>query len=266
MTTTITLEPITRIEGHAKITLDLNDAGAIEKGHLHVLEIRGFEKLVEGMELGKMPLITGRICGICPAAHHLAAVIAIESGCNVTIPPEAKLLRELLYMGHILHSHALSCFVLVGPDLFRTTDNKSSESIFNLLSSSPELAKKALRIRSIGQKTVEKVGGRGIHPITAIPGGMASRPSAEDMSSINQWGSEALALLSELYPVLTEKIAALETLRESTNLSMKAAALSSEETLDFLSGNAHIVGLDGSPPVTFTAANYSDHLREHVMP
>ena len=174
MTTTITVEPVTRIEGHAKITLDCDDNGAVIGGHLHVLELRGFEKLVEGMELAKMPLVTGRICGVCPAAHHLASVIAIENGCGATIPQEARLLRELLYMGHILHSHALSCFVLVGPDLLLPRDEKGiARSVFTLLSNNPDLAKKALRIRSIGQKIVEKVGGRGTHPVTAIPGGMS---------------------------------------------------------------------------------------------
>ena len=129
MKKTITLEPVTRIEGHAKVTLDYQDDGSLAGGHLQVLELRGFEKLVEGMELVKMPLITGRICGICPVAHHLASVQAIENGCGVTVPPEAAKLRELLYLGHILHSHALSSFVLTGPDLLAKEDTAAQKSI-----------------------------------------------------------------------------------------------------------------------------------------
>ena len=145
MTKTIPIEPITRIEGHARITLDLDEQNAISGGRLHVLEVRGFEKLLERMELLKMPLITGRICGVCPAAHHLAAAIAIEQGGRTAIPENAGLLRELLYAGHILHSHALSCFVLTGPDLLGGINAEpKNRNVFSLLASTPEAAKKML--------------------------------------------------------------------------------------------------------------------------
>lgn len=267
MTTTITLEPVTRIEGHAKITLDCDEAGAVVRGHLHVLELRGFEKLVEGMELAKMPLVTGRICGVCPAAHHLASVIAIENGCGVNIPDEARLLRELLYMGHILHSHALSCFVLVGPDLLADPAAEHPErSIFRLLADQPEIAKKALRLRSIGQKIVEKVGGRGIHPVTAVPGGMSCRPSPEDMTIMEGWGREALELLDGLYPVMAEKFAALGDLRALTALPMKAAAMSNNGTVDFLGGAVSVHDAAGKQNAMFSGDDYDKYLIEKVMP
>jgi F420-non-reducing hydrogenase large subunit len=267
MTTTITLNPVTRIEGHAKITLECDDSGEVVRGHLHVLELRGFEKLVEGMELSRMPLITGRICGVCPAAHHLASVIAIENGCGITPTEEAAVLRELLYMGHILHSHALSCFVLIGPDLLSGDDRDTrNRSIFNLLTDSPDLAAKALRLRSIGQKIVEKTGGRGIHPVTVIPGGIASRPSAEDMRTIKAWGNEALSLLRELYPVITEKLMALSGLQSVTRLGMKAVALSEKETVSFLSGTAQIIDSSGTVHESFSASNYDEYLQEEMIP
>ena len=100
---TIEVNPVTRIEGHAKVFLDLDDAGQVVSGHLQVLEIRGFEKLLDKMELFKMPLITARICGVCPVPHHLAAVQAIETGLGVAIPDHAKLLRELLCLGGIVY-------------------------------------------------------------------------------------------------------------------------------------------------------------------
>lgn len=266
MTTTITLEPVTRIEGHAKITLDCDDAGAVVRGHLHVLELRGFEKLVEGMELAKMPLVTGRICGVCPAAHHLASVQAIENGCGVTIPDEARLLRELLYMGHILHSHALSCFVLLGPDLLADQAAGAQRSIFRLIADQPDLAKKALRLRSIGQKIVEKVGGRGVHPVTAIPGGMSCWPSNEDIAAMEGWGREALELLDGLYPVMAEKFAAMSELRALTALPISAAALGNGGVVDFLNGNVGVADAAGKITATFSAADYDKHLIEKVMP
>ncbi|MBN1759309.1 MAG: Ni/Fe hydrogenase subunit alpha, partial [Chitinispirillaceae bacterium] len=266
MTKTVTLEPVTRIEGHAKISLDLDDNGEVLKGHLQVLELRGFEKLVEGMECAKMPLITGRICGVCPAAHHLASVIAIENGCGTVIPAEAKLLRELLYAGHVLHSHALSCFVLTGPDLLSSESGNADKSIFRMLSDNPEISKKALRLRSIGQKIVEKVGGRGIHPVTALPGGMSCRPSTDDLATMKNWGNEAIELLETLYPVMAGKLSALASVREATALPMKAIALSNDRAISFLEGNAVIRDATTETCGTFTADNYEKSLTEHVMP
>src|SRR5512136_500875 len=134
MSHTITVDPVTRLEGHAKIVLDLDDNGNVASGHLQVLEIRGFEKLVERMELFKMPQIIARICGVCPAAHHLASVIAIENGLGISPPEEARLLRELLYAGHILHSHTLSTFFLAGPDILQGIDAPPEKrNIFSLL-------------------------------------------------------------------------------------------------------------------------------------
>ncbi len=265
----ITIHPVTRIEGHAKITLECDENGEVLNGHLHVLELRGFEKLVEGMELSKMPLITGRICGVCPAAHHLASVTAIENGCGVTAPPAALELRQLLYMGHILHSHALSCFVLIGPDLFQGIhdrgDTRRGRSIFQLLSETPEFAVKALRLRSIGQKIVEKVGGRGIHPVTAIPGGMAASPAPEEISTMLGWGREALLLTKELYPVLKEKIEAIKQLRGITRLGMKAVALSDDSKVGYLSGSARIVDAEGNIDGAFSGNEYGQYLKENVV-
>ncbi len=185
MATKVIIDPVTRIEGHARIILEVNDSGNISSGHLQVLEIRGFEKLLEGMELFKLPLITGRICGVCPAAHHLASVTAIENGLKVKIPPDAKLLRELMYLGHILHSHALSTFVLTGPDVLVGIGAKPEDrNVLSLLSMAPEIVKKVLRLRSIGQKIVEIVGGRGVHPVTSVPGGQSYRPTADETTKM----------------------------------------------------------------------------------
>lgn len=266
MTKTITLEPVTRIEGHAKLSLDCDDNGNVLKGHLHVLELRGFEKLVEGMECAKMPLITGRICGVCPAAHHLASVIAIENGCGTTVPDEAKLLRQLLYAGHILHSHALSCLVLTGPDLFADEGTNVQKSIFRMLADTPDIAKKALRLRSIGQKIVEKVGGRGIHPVTALPGGMSCRPSSDDLKTMQGWGTEAIELLESLFNTLRDKLDALTSVREATALAMKAVALTREKTVSFLEGDAAILDPTDGFTSTISAQDYDRSLIEHIMP
>ena len=262
----IIVNPVTRIEGHAKVVLDLDDGGNVARGHLQVLELRGFEKLLEGMELLKMPQITARLCGVCPAAHHLAAVTAIEAGLGIQPPDEARLLRELLYAGHMLHSHALSCFVLAGPDLLLGIDAApATRNIFELIRLDPDTAKKALRLRSIGQRIVETIGGRGVHPVTVIAGGMASRPTEEELKTIAQWGKEALAIVIQLGSLLRSRLSALDELRSAIPLDLTAVALSEEGSHSFLSGD--IMASDGrGQNHRFPVADYDKYLIEHVMP
>lgn len=264
---TITVNPVTRVEGHAKILLDLDDNGKVQHAHLQVMEIRGFEKLVEKMELFKMPQIIARICGVCPAAHHLASVIAIENGLGITPPDEARLLRELLYMGHILQSHTLSTFFLAGPDILMGIGAQPSDrSVFGLLGLDAELAKKVLRLRSIGQRTVEVVGGRGVHPVTAIPGGMSARPDKEMQGQIASWGKEALMLMDEVLPKVEQHMAALEEVRAIARLPEYSLGLSRDGVVDFLSGDAFVTNARNVLERSFSAAEYSDNFIEHVMP
>ena len=263
----IVVTPATRIEGHARILLDLDDAGAVAGARLEVLDIRGFERLLERMELLKMPLITARLCGVCPAAHHLAAVVAIENGLGVTAPEGARRMRELLYAGHILHSHALSAFVLSGPDVLLGLGAPASDrSIFHLLKIEPELAKKLLRLRTIGQKTVEVIGGRGVHPVSLVPGGIAFRPSDAALKTLAASGQEAVTLLVELLARMRERLALLKEVREAARLSINALALSNKGAASFLDGDWVVRGPQGAIEKRFNGSAYAEHLTEQVMP
>ena len=115
----VTIEPVTRIEGHAKVTIHLNDAGKVEHAYMHVNEFRGFEKFCEGRMYFEMPQITPRICGICPVSHHLASAKAGDALMGCPPPRPASLLRELMHMGQIIQSHGMHFFELAGPDLLR---------------------------------------------------------------------------------------------------------------------------------------------------
>jgi F420-non-reducing hydrogenase large subunit len=267
MSTTLTVDPVTRIEGHAKILLDLDDKGAVQHGHLQVLEIRGFEKLLERMELFRMPQVTARICGVCPAAHHLASVIAIENGLGIEVPEAAQLLRELLYAGHMIHSHALSTFVLLGPDVVFGVDADPAErNIFGILKALPEVAGKALKLRSIGQRTVEIVGGRGVHPVAAVPGGIASVPTDEQWSQMAAWGKEAITLVTELSEVITPKLGELADAAAASVLPFHSLAFSNGGTVDFTKGEIVVIDENGAEERRFAPADYASHLVEHVMP
>jgi len=267
MANRIIVNPVTRIEGHAKIVLEIDDDGGLASGHMQVLEIRGFEKLLQGMELLKMPQITARLCGVCPAAHHLVATAAIEQGMGITPPGDAKLLRQLLYAGHVLHSHALSNFVLTGPDIILGINAEASKrNVFSLLAIDPELSKTLLRIRSIGQRTVEAVGGRGVHPVTAVPGGMASRPNAEKLALIAGWGEEATISLQHVIETLKPKLDELEPLRQAAQLPYHSLALSNDGMVDLLEGEWVVVDPHGNEERRFAGPEYGDHLIEHVMP
>jgi Coenzyme F420-reducing hydrogenase, alpha subunit len=118
----ITVEPVSRVEGHAKITINLNDAGQVDDAHVHVIEMRGFEKLLQGRPIEDAQRIVTAICGICPVSHHLASAKAADNTFGVEIPRPAALLRELMHMGQMIHSHTLHFFYLAAPDLIFTPD------------------------------------------------------------------------------------------------------------------------------------------------
>jgi len=204
---TLSIDPVTRIEGHARVILDLAEDGSLISAGLVVNELRGFERILVGMEADRMPLVTARICGVCPSAHHLAASKALEAAAGVTPPPAAKLLRELLYMGHFIHSHSLSLFVLQGPDLILGLDaDPAIRNVVGVVEAAPEVAKKALRLRTIGQKINEMVGGRGVHPVTSLAGGIAFRLDEEKKRIVSGWVDEALVLGPELIGVARDKL------------------------------------------------------------
>ncbi|MGO9596761.1 MAG: Ni/Fe hydrogenase subunit alpha [Isosphaeraceae bacterium] len=169
----IMIDPVTRIEGHAKITIQLDDSGQVQSARFHVAEFRGFEKFCEGRPLWEMPGITARICGICPVSHLLASAKAGDAILAVTIPPAASKLRRLMNLGQIVQSHALSFIHLSGPDLILGMDSDPAcRNIFGLIAAEPEFARRGIRLRQFGQEIIELLGGKKIHPAWSVPGGV----------------------------------------------------------------------------------------------
>lgn len=169
----LVIDPVTRIEGHAKITVQLDDDGNVADARFHVVEFRGFEKFCEGRPLWEMPGITARVCGICPVSHLLASAKAGDAILAVTIPPAAEKLRRLMNLAQIIQSHSLSFFHLSMPDLILGFDSDPAKrNIFGLIAADRELARRGIRLRQFGQEIIELLGSKKIHPAWAVPGGV----------------------------------------------------------------------------------------------
>jgi NAD-reducing hydrogenase large subunit len=180
MAKTVVIDPVTRIEGHAKISIFLNDAGAVDDARFHVVEYRGFEKFCEGRPFTEMAGITARICGICPVSHLLAAAKTGDKILAVKIPVAAEKLRRMMNLAQITQSHALSFFHLSSPDFLLGWDSDPAKrNVFGLIAANPDLARAGIRLRQFGQTIIELLGARKIHAAWAVPGGVRS-PLSED--------------------------------------------------------------------------------------
>src|SRR5579875_1206270 len=173
MSRTILIDPVTRLEGHGKITLQLDDAGVVQDATFHVTQLRGFEKFCEGRPFYEMPNITARICGICPVSHLVASSKACDAILAVKIPPVAADLRRILNLAQLIQSHALSFFYLSSPDLLLGMDAPMEErSILHVARSHPAIGADGVALRQFGQRIIEMLAGRRIHPGWTVPGGV----------------------------------------------------------------------------------------------
>jgi len=268
-TRTITIDPVTRIEGHARVFINQGAHGEIESAGLVVNELRGFERILVGMEADRMPLITARICGVCPTAHHLAATNALDQAAGVTPPDAALLLRELMFMGHLIHSHSLSLFVLQGPDIILGLDaDPAIRNVLGVVQAQPDIALKALRIRSIGQKINEMIGGRGTHPVTSVAGGITFTIDSGKLAQLTSWIDEALVLAKALVPILKDLL--LKQLERNPAVTAWATSSWSLGTMkdgrvSFTDGRLTVVDDIGDPQTTFSAIDYDHFLCETVV-
>lgn len=192
---TIMIDPVTRIEGHAKITLHLNDEGRVEDARFHVTQFRGFEKFCEGRPFSEMPSLMARICGICPVSHLIASAKACDGLLAVRIPPTADKLRRIFGLAQVVQSHALSFFHLSSPDLLLGMDADPSKSnLIGVLEQKRELAHDGIRLRQFGQQIIQRLGGKRIHPAWVVPGGVSEPLSQLNRDAILAGIPEALAI------------------------------------------------------------------------
>ncbi|HXW82225.1 MAG TPA: Ni/Fe hydrogenase subunit alpha [Acidimicrobiales bacterium] len=181
----IVIEPVTRIEGHARITVFLDDTGDVRDAHFHVTQFRGFERIAQGRPVHEMPSLMARICGICPVSHLVASAKACDEILGVSIPPVAARLRRIMNLAQIVQSHALSFFHLSSPDLLLGFDyDPASRNIVGVAARAPELARDGIALRKFGQEIIEGLGGKRVHPAWVVPGGVSRPLAAEQRDAI----------------------------------------------------------------------------------
>jgi F420-non-reducing hydrogenase large subunit len=270
----IVIDPITRLEGHGKITIFLNDAGNVENAYFQVPELRGFERFCEGRKAEDLPIITTRICGVCPVAHHMAGAKAVDAAFNAEITEPAKKLRELEYCGYFIYDHILHFYFLGGPDFVVGPDAPAAKrNILGVIEKvGLDIAGEVIKHRAYGQKITGIIGGRPTHPVSALPGGMAKalneeeRQDIEDMlKSCHEFAKFSLKIFDDI--VL--KNADYVNLITSDPYNLKTyymGTVDKNNKVNFYDGKVRVVDTQGKEFVKFGPSEYLDVIEEHVEP
>jgi len=207
----IVIEPVTRIEGHSKITIQLDGNGEVSDAHFHVTQFRGFERLCQGRPVHEMPALMSRICGICPVSHLIASAKACDEILAVSIPPVAENLRRVMNLAQIVQSHALSFFHLSSPDLlFGFDSDPAGRNLLGVAAARPQLAHDGIALRKFGQQIIERLGGRRVHPGWVVPGGVSHPLEAEQREGILAAVPDALERVQRTLAWYTANLASWE--------------------------------------------------------
>jgi NAD-reducing hydrogenase large subunit len=268
MTQTITIDPVTRLEGHGKITIQLNAMGEVEDAHFHVTQVRGFEKFAEGRPFYEMPSLMARICGICPVSHLIASAKACEAIMSVRIPHTAAQLRRMLNMAQLVQSHALSFFHLSSPDLLLGMESDPvKRNIFGVAAAHPELGRAGIGLRRFGQHIIELLGNKRIHPGWVVPGGVT-----EPLALAHR--DEILAMIPEAYANLNLAFTAYKQIASSFKQEIEVFAnfpsnylglINEDESIEFTDGALRLIDPKGAIIEDgITASHFSEVIGEAV--
>ncbi len=263
----ITIEPVTRIEGHGRVTIHLNEQGAVEQTFFHVDEFRGLEKFCEGRPYFEMTQITQRICGICPVSHHLAAAKAGDGVARVEPPRPAKLLRELMHMGQCVQSHGMHFFHLAAPDLVLGFDaDPAIRNVFGIIKADPALALKAVNLRRYGQQIIERLGTKRIHPNLAVPGGVNGPLSPKDRDQIGAELGDMVEIAKVAVGIGKGWLEANQDLAATfaSFPSNYMGLVDAEGGLQLYDGEIRVKDAEGKFIAQFKPAHYLSHIAEHV--
>lgn len=260
----LTISPLTRIEGHASVTINLDDKGEVANAHFHATELRGFEKFLEGAAVEEAPRITPRICGICPTAHHLASAKAVDEIFGAQVPEAAVKLRRLLAMGQLIHSHALHLFFLAMPDYILGPDTSpATRNIVGLVQANAELAKTAIEGRKIGQRITEEIGGKPIHPVSAVPGGMSFALSNEKKAQLEAMAKRSVEIAKVAWPLVMQQMEKYKDLVNGIGLMQSDfVGLTRSGKLEFYDGNVRATDANAGQLADFPGKDYLSYIEE----
>ncbi len=270
----IIIDPITRLEGHGKIAIFLNDAGEVENAYLQIPELRGFERFCVGRKAEDMPLLTSRICGVCPVAHHMAGTKALDAAFNVEPPSAAKKLRELMYCGYYIYDHTLHFYYLGGPDFVVGPDAPPEKrNILGVIEKAGlDVAKEVIKHRAYGQRITEIIGGKATHPVCGLPGGISKPLSEENRQEIEKMATSAVEFakfsLKLFHDIVLGNTKYVELIKSDayTLRTYYMGLVDQHNKVNFYDGKIRVVDPNGKEFSKFEAKDYLEHIAEHVEP
>jgi F420-non-reducing hydrogenase large subunit len=269
MAKTLVIQPVTRIEGHAKITIQLDDAGEVDTARMNVIELRGFERFCIGRPVEDMPRLTPRICGVCPWSHHLAAAKATDAVFGVTPPPAGRMLRELCNSIAYMEEHILHFYFLAGADFLLGPDaDYSVRNVIGILQAAPEVATRVVKVRHMCAKMLEILAGKAIHPQAAVPGGFSKPLLPEERERLRPMADEALELAKFTMVFAKDNVFAkyLDVVKSLGVITTGfLGTVTDSGALDLYDGKLRMMAPDGSYE-DFTYERYTDFIAEHVEP
>ncbi|NIM91311.1 MAG: Ni/Fe hydrogenase subunit alpha [Candidatus Aminicenantes bacterium] len=266
---TLTIQPVSRIEGHAKIKIQLDDAGNVSDTQVNVIELRGFEKFCIGKPVEEMPRITTRICGVCPWSHHNASAKATDAVLGVDPPPAGKKLRELCNSIAYMEEHILHFYFLAGADFVLGPDaDYGIRNVIGILGAAPDIAKNVVKSRHMAALMLEKVAGKAIHPAAAVPGGFSRPLLEEERKELRKMADELLELAkfsmsfakNNIFPKYLDVVKSLGVINTGFLGTVKE-----DGSLDLYDGKLRMMTADGSYE-DFKYEDYTDYISEHVEP
>ncbi|MGA2296276.1 MAG: Ni/Fe hydrogenase subunit alpha [FCB group bacterium] len=270
----VTVDPITRLEGHGKIDIFLNEKGDVDRAFFQVPELRGFEIFCKGRPAEDMPQITSRICGVCPTAHHMASTKALDDLYKVDPPPLAKKLRELLYNIFMLEDHALHVYILGGPDFIVGPDApKELRNVIGVIQKvGIDIGKRVITTRRILRELITYLGGKVIHPVFGMPGGVAKGINPDDLQKFKDIAKEGLEFAlftSQVFNDIVlknEEYVKLITSDAYTHQTYYMGLMDANNHVNFYDGDVRVVNTVGAEYAKFKISNYLDFIAEHVEP
>lgn len=269
----ITIDPITRLEGHGKIEIFLNDAGQVDNAYLMIPELRGFEKFCEGRHVEELPRITPKICGVCPEAHHLASTKAVDAVYQVDPPPAAKKLRELFYSAHMIHSHIAHFYALAAPDFVVGPDAPPAErNILGVIAKvGINVGKEVIKHRAYAQEIQTCIAGRATYPVCGLPGGCSKALTEDERKSIEEKAKSCVEFakfsLKIFDDVVLKNKKYLDIILSKDLYYLETyymGLVDNNNKVNFYDGQVRVVTPEGKEFAKFKPVDYLRHIAEHV--